>query len=130
MMVCQDESEKVIMTRALQSCRSPFNNATNKSPVFNLADCIHYGLVKICIFKYNNKWRCKKRVPQRRIFVELRLLCGAIKLFSSRLNNIPFQQPLEREAVVTQVESVFARKTTVPFAFFHDDAYCAIVKHL
>ena len=40
-MVRKDENEKEIMARAFQSCRSPFNNATNQSPVFNLADCIH-----------------------------------------------------------------------------------------
>jgi hypothetical protein len=39
-------------------------------------------------------------------------------------------QPVEAKVVITQVESIFARKVAVPFAFFYDDTDGTVIQYL
>ena len=43
---------------------------------------------------------------------------------------VPFHQPVEAKVVITQVESIFARKITIPFSFFNNDADSTVIQYL
>ena len=43
---------------------------------------------------------------------------------------ISFHQPSKGEAVISQIETVFARKIAIPFTFFYNDADSAVIQDL